>query len=183
MCLNQILEIGVVVQRSRLNVQVPEEERQVLSYLGTLPKDALIAGWPKGLMDNVPYVVGRRVLVNYEIHLFFHQYYLEDRRIRLNALIDALYAVKMEPILRLRDQFGVTHLVVQKELLYEQVPDYFEPFRERIVQAAAQLKDTQPLLMQLHDRADFYQNGSFLIFDLGKIENHAIHKNMRGSKS
>lgn len=182
-CLILSLLLSQRSPRAGLAVQVPEEERQVLTYLGTLPKDALIAGWPKGLMDNVPYVVGRRVLVNYETHLFFHQHYLEDRRIRLNALIDALYAVEIEPILRLREQFGVTHLVVHTKLLYEQIPEYFEPFRERIIQAAAQLKDAQPLLMQLHDRADFYQNGSFLIFDLGKIENHAVYKNMRGSKS
>jgi len=168
-CLLVSLFFGHRNPRAGLLAEVTVAERPVLNYLSNLPKNVLIAGWPKGAMDNVPFITGQRVLINFETHLMFHQKYVETRRIHMRAIIDALYAVDPKPLLRLGNQFGVTHLVVQPKLLYENCPKYFAPFQMHIDQACAQIGNSTPLLMQLSAFADFQQDGEFLVFDLSTL--------------
>lgn len=104
----------------------------LLRRIAQLPKDALIAGWPKGPLDGVPYVTGRKVLLNFETHQAFHEGYTLEMRRRMNALVDAYFAITPEPLYRLRDEFGVTHLVIKGRYLTQpRTPHYFEPFKQR----------------------------------------------------
>ena len=50
-----------------LNVDL-RQSRGFYAELAPCPKDAMIAGWPIGVVDNIPYVAQRQVLVNLECH-------------------------------------------------------------------------------------------------------------------
>jgi hypothetical protein len=56
-------------------------------------------------------------------------------RSRTNTLIDAYLATTQEPIRRLRDDAGVTHLIVDERHFQGSPPSYFHPFQARIDEA------------------------------------------------
>ena len=117
---------GRVYARSGLTASL-ERGRPLFDFLATLPGDAFIAGWPNW-MAAVPYASKRAVLVSYETHLPYHTAYTLEMRRRMRLLIDAYFADDVAPIERLRDDMGVTHLVVHNQHLAGRPPTYFNPF-------------------------------------------------------
>jgi hypothetical protein len=110
-----------------------EPLRPVFAQLETLPKGALIAAWPDGIANDIPLLSRRSVLVNYEKHTVRHVDWALQMRARVNALIDAYFAVSPEPLLHLNRDFGVTHLLVQRKHFEPNgTPSYIPPFRDRI---------------------------------------------------
>ena len=103
----------------------------VIDFVASLPPSVQVAGWPAGLMDDLPYLARRSALVTFETHQAFHAGYVLEMRRRVEALIDAYYATEPAPLERLRDEFGVTHLVADARHR-DAPPAYFEPFRARL---------------------------------------------------
>ena len=140
----------------------------VMNVLRTLPPDALIAGWPRGAMEDVPYVTGRRVFVTFETHATFHRGYADRMRDRANALIDAYFGTDVEPLRRLRDKHGVTHLVVDRTH-YVTAPVYFAPFDALIpLRFEAAQREGAEALRQVG--AVVYDDGTFVVLDLSRVE-------------
>lgn len=102
-------------------------ETKMYEFVRSLPKDALIAGWPGGVIDNVPYVCRRRAFMTRENHLTFQKGYVLEMRRRIHALMIALFSDDARGLLELRDTFDVTHLIVEAEYL-SKPPPYFVPF-------------------------------------------------------
>jgi hypothetical protein len=134
----------------------------------TLPEDALIAGWPKGLMNAVPYAGRRPALLTHETHQAFHKGYVEEMRRRMHALVDGYFATSTQPLLRLARDFGVTHLLIQKSH-YRHPPGYFNPFgdyvRERVRAGRGHY-----VVPELARRAAIFNKGDFVLLDLARIE-------------
>jgi hypothetical protein len=103
---------GRGTRNAELNIRIPESERPLYEFLSGLPPDVLIAGWPGHAIDNVPYISARRILMSFETHLPFHEAYVRELRRRMTLLTDAYFATDVSPVLRLRDELGVTHLIV-----------------------------------------------------------------------
>ena len=118
-----------------LTVRVDPEEPVYVAIAG-LPSDALLAGWPRGVIDNVPYLLRRRVLVSFETHQPQHAAYVLSMRRRAQAVFAAYFATTPEPILELRDRHGVTHLLIDFGRL-ERPPSYFAPFDDDVERAVA----------------------------------------------
>ena len=138
-------------------------------YIAALEPDSLIAGWPEGTMDNIPYICRRKVLVTFETHQALSTGYADEMRKRMHGLIDAYFAVDPEPISKLRDEFGVTHLVVDLTHFEMHAPQYFAPFDAWTEQAHANcLKHGSELLRLVSDQAVF-REGSLAVLDLGKM--------------
>jgi hypothetical protein len=156
--------------RVGLTIKIPAQERPLLTYLATLPKESLFAGWPEGVLDTIPYVTGRGVLVNWETHQVFHQGYVETQREKLFAVIDALYCIDPAPLLKLQNQFGVTHLVVEPDRIYKNIPDYFPPFDQYVRNSVAQLKNNTPLVLKLLTAQTYVQGEKYRVIDLDKID-------------
>ncbi len=112
-----------------LYVRIDRDEK-VYPFLSSLPPDALIAGWPghESVIDNVPYVTLRSAFITFENHLPFQRVYTDTMRQRMQALIEAYFATDVQPLLRLRDSFGVTHLITDERHYTIQPPQYFKPF-------------------------------------------------------
>jgi hypothetical protein len=92
-----------------------------------LPPDALLAGWPP-VVDPVPYLTGRRVLLSRETALPYHRAFTLELRRRTEALARAYFATSPGPLQALRDEFGVTHLVVYRPH-FDRPPQLPPPFR------------------------------------------------------
>src|SRR5207248_8147106 len=76
----------------------------------------------------------RQVFITEELNGAFQKGYADEMRRRMHALVEAYFATDREPLERLRDDFGVTHLIFQQSIL-EKPPDYSKPFSDWIQKA------------------------------------------------
>jgi hypothetical protein len=131
-----------------------------------LPKEAVVAGWPKGPIENVPYISHRAALLTWETHQAFHEGFVLEMRKRMHALTDAYFATSPGPLFRLRDDQGVTHLLVDTRHFRGRKPSYFRPFDERIREKTGHFRpDASEVLRQL-EHAAIYRAGSLALLDL-----------------
>ncbi|MDA2929805.1 hypothetical protein MYX84_07660 [Acidobacteria bacterium AH-259-O06] len=141
---------------------------KIYPFLASLPPDVLIAGWPTGVVDNVPYVCARRALITSETHQIFHRRYLLEMRRRMVALIDAYFATDSGPLFRLQDEFGVTHLLLDQEH-YLRPPAYFRPYTDHIHRAFEQATAKGLEAARQFPWAGVYQEGPLVVLDLRRL--------------
>jgi hypothetical protein len=144
--------------------------RPLLDFISRLPQDALIAGWPKGMMNAVPYGARRPALLTQECHQAFHKGYVEEMRRRMLGLIDAYFATSPEPILRLREDFGVTHLLIERSHFRRHAPKYFLPFGDVIRAKREEAHGKKYEVIKQIAVAGVYSMGDYVLLDLSKIE-------------
>lgn len=147
-----------------------DTQRPLYTYMASLPEDAVIAGWPDGPLDNVPYLCRRRAFVTFETHQVQHQDYTEEMRRRMRALIDAYFGATRAPLLRLRNDFGVTHLLVDLSHFGPSPPGYFEPFDLWTRQAHAEVLRKGSEVLRVLQEAAIFQEGRFALLDLKRID-------------
>jgi hypothetical protein len=149
-----------------MNVDVTSQQ-SFYGFLQRLPKDALIAGWPTDL-DNVPYVSRRQAFITLKLSHSLQKDYADEMRRRMRALIDAYFATDPGPLERLRNDFGVTHLVFRQSIL-EKPPEYFEPFTDWIQKAFNDGKSKAFELPRQVDRAKVFSDGPLIVLDLRRL--------------
>jgi hypothetical protein len=149
--------------------------------IAALPKDSLIAGWPSGPVQLVPHLSRRSALVTYETHQAFHKDYTLEMRKRTSALIDAYYASDTAPLIKLREEFGVTHLIVDFRHLNDQRPFagkkrkgenrrlYFRPFTSQTLEASSKLGNRKRSVLHRLKRKAMFRRGTIAVFDLRRI--------------
>ena len=165
-CVGLVFFAAGRTSRTGLNVQIPEEDVSVYSFIGGLPDEALIAGLPKGLVENVPYLSEKKILHSYETHMVFHEQYMLVMRQRLSHLLEALYATSLSPLIFLRDEYQVTHLVVEKERYSEFA--YFPPF-DSMVDGLAEQVDQEPGFLVDAESAIVFEHGEVVVIDLSRL--------------
>ncbi len=80
-------------------------------------------------MDPIPYLTERPVLVTYETQYAFHRRYADEMRRRMRCVVDACFATNPVPLIRLRDELGVTHFVGSLHLYDGRPKSYpFKPY-------------------------------------------------------
>lgn len=137
-------------------------QAELLSFVGTLPVDTLVAGWPGGAIESVPLVSRRSALLTMETHQVLHERYLVEMRRRMRALIDALYSPDETALSRFHEETGVDALIVEPRLVYES-PVYFKPFDAWAREAVDSLGDRKPGLMHAGDRIMFRSDDVFVL--------------------
>ena len=93
-------------------------------------------------------------------------------RERMNAMFDAYLSVDAAPLIRLRQEFGVTHLLVETRDFTDpnHAPEYFAPWRERIAPRLAEIKGKEYLMNPtLHQKAAMFNHDGMILLDLGKL--------------
>jgi hypothetical protein len=122
------------VARAGWNVRIPNEDLALHSFLGTLSRNVLIAGWPgrREPIESVPYLTQRPVLLSRETHQVFHERYALEMRRRMGALIELFIDADESSPRRLHDEFGVTHVIVRKDREWLARLDYMEPYGSAI---------------------------------------------------
>jgi hypothetical protein len=134
-----------------------------------LPDSALLAGWPSGMIDYAPYLTGRRALVTFESHQVFHEGYLLEMRRRTEAVVEAFYACDARPLVRLRDEFDVSHFVVDLELARTRSAEYFTPFDREIRRAREGCAGRELEILRRRDSAAIYEDEKVAILDLSRL--------------
>ena len=144
-----------------------EWQPPLYDFLRGLPKDALIAGWPTDV-DNVPYLSRRQVFISYELHQVLHQGYADEMRRRMRALIEGYFATDPRPLVRLRDEFGVTHLIFRQDRL-ENPPHYFRPFSVWARKAFNDGVGEGFEIPRQVEAATVFSDGPFVVLDLRRL--------------
>ncbi|MBZ0110994.1 MAG: hypothetical protein K8J08_00900 [Thermoanaerobaculia bacterium] len=148
------------------SLQVPD--LALYRVLDQLPPDSLIAGWPGGLTDFVPYVSGLPVLVSFETHQAFHSEYVEVMRHRMQALIDVHFASDLQPAAVLRDEFGVSHLLIDTRRIGT-VPRSMEPFTTEIARRSEGWQGPPEDLVLALARAAIWEEAPYALIDLDRL--------------
>jgi hypothetical protein len=159
---------GRIGSNTGLTVQVSGRER-IYPFIATLPETALIAGWPQGVMDNVPYLSRRQILLSWETHQAFHTRYADEMRRRMGALIDAIFAVDEGPLISLRDTFHVTHLIVDLRQLNGGASRYFQPFTDAVRAAHDRGRHQGFIVPKLLLNCVVFRDGPLAVLDLSKL--------------
>jgi len=153
-----------------LTIRVRADEAQLLRKIAALPKHSVVAGWPNGPVDDVPYVARRTILMSGETYMPYHRGYTDMMRRRMEALIAAYTATSQEPLRRLRDEFKVTHLILDTSYVRAgRPPRYFRPFEPMIRSAAARAKGQTLELERQLPVTSVYTRGSTVLLDLAKL--------------
>jgi hypothetical protein len=151
-----------------LDLVVRDRDKPLYAFLAKLPKESLIGGWPEDL-NNVPYVSRRRPVITYEVHQAFHKDFTDEMRRRMRLTIDALYAPDLGPIVRLRDELKVTHLVVRRDHLVRPAR-YFKPFTEWSEKAFKKSVARGFELARQITAGHVYADATYVVLDLKKLK-------------
>lgn len=139
----------------------------LFSFIRSLPEDSVIAAWPRGIASMIPLFSARSVLVYEEGHQIFHQDYLEEMRSRTRAVIAAFSATDAVPFQTLRNQYGVTHVLIDRRHL-SKTPSYFSPFRQEIYQARQRIDTASLFLHTLIREGLVFEYGNLVLVDLAR---------------
>jgi hypothetical protein len=153
-------------------VQMPPP---ITRYLAGLPVDAVIAAYP-GDGDDVP-LRTRRTLLVHPVALFpYHRDFYRESRARFLATQDAVYATDWQAVRRLRDEYGVGYLLVNRG---RYTPERYAALAAGHVCLADMTAYTKPLLDLGPDRpfvlrdppagAVVARDGEWMVIDLGRL--------------
>ncbi|MCP5362021.1 MAG: hypothetical protein H6908_05240 [Hyphomicrobiales bacterium] len=154
-------------------VHLGKEEEPIINYIKNMQGDAsyYVAGWPNGIINNVPFFAQKSALLTFETHQVLHLEYLKEMRKRMVALMDAYFAKDSTPLETLRDTYGVTHFIVEKKHFKDTPPTYFKPFDEEIPsRLAAVIENPYILSDSLKQKAAVYEDDVAVIYELSKLE-------------
>jgi hypothetical protein len=129
---------------SRLNMATADPpDVQLMEFLKTLPKDALVAGHPF-VMNPVPLLARRKVLASHELSLPYYPGYYGRIRQRIMNFFEAYYADSWETVEAFVRRYGIDVLVVRKEHfdpVFLEGPVYYEPFNQTVKERLKKGKD------------------------------------------
>ncbi len=136
-------------------------------FVRTLPADTIIAGWPRGIINQIPLFTARSVLLFEEGHQIFHRDCLEELRNRTRSLIALYAATDTAPLTELQTRYKVTHLLLDKRHL-DKAPPYFAPFDAEMKAARVSVEGKTLILAELALTKAIYESGNFVLIDLNK---------------
>ena len=137
-------------------IVILQEERDVIEYIATLPKDVLITGVPE-VMDNIPVFAQRRVLFS-----------SEKPGSGTQAVVDsfnAYYAESGEQVLDFCYEYSVDYWVVNLEqfeaLFLSEQRFFYDPFNEEIIERIQGRHDF--VFPQIPDEAKLFEAGNLFV--------------------
>lgn len=136
--------------------------------MAALPPTARIAGWPDDPVSSIPLVSRRQALMTGEMHLAYHTGYVLQVRARVRAIIGAYLATDLAPIRALREEWGVTHMLVDERHFGSKPPSYMPPFGEEVKALLANRGD-RPFLLAKQEGARVHRAGTFVLLDLSRV--------------
>ena len=160
---------GRVSSNVGLNIDL-RPETPLYERLAALPSNVLVAGWPSGVINDVPYASRRRAFLTRETHQAFHRGYIDKMRRRMRGLIEAYFASTPDPLIRLRDEFGVTHLLVERSHLGGDPPSYFSPYDQWITQQVESARGRGYEVPRQIQTASVYSYEGYELLDLSRIQ-------------
>jgi hypothetical protein len=110
-------------------IVISQEERSIIEYVATLPKDVLITGAPE-VLDNLPLLAKRQVA-------FSPERLSEDRQLIVESF-DAYYAESSQQVLGFCHKYSIDYWVVNLDQFEASFLDeqrfFYDPFNDEIVE-------------------------------------------------
>lgn len=132
------------------------DERAMLAFLETLPKDVLLAGTPRAL-DNVPLLSGRQIL-------FSREQIAHDDALTRTAL-EAYYSDDPQTVLDFCDSYGVDFLVVHREAYsdayIEEGKIFYAPYNDPLLDYIADQDGF--VLEEAAETANIFESGPYRV--------------------
>lgn len=152
------------------DIRLHESERGITAALRRLPADAVVAGWPQGFMDDIALFAKRTPLITYQTYMPYNKVMTLEMRARARAVIAAYYAPDLEPLRRLRDDFRVTHFLIEPGRL-RKPGRLFRPLGSDIAVAFARLAQSANPNALAGDFGDavLYRDARYELIDLTKL--------------
>lgn len=141
--------------------------RPLFKFIRTLPPEAVVATWPRGIGNMIPLFTAHKTLLFEEGHQIFHRDVTEETRKRMRAIIALYAATDQTPVDALRRDYGVTHILLDTRHLSKN-PPYFEPFHSEFLAARESRRNAPLHLDQLAKQNTVYTLGPFVIIDISK---------------
>jgi hypothetical protein len=110
----------------------------------------------------------RQAFITAELNGAFQKNYADEMRRRMRALIEAYFTTDRASLERLRDDFGVTHLIFQQSIL-EKPPDYFKPFSDWIQKAFNDGQSKGFEIPRQVEGAKVFSDGPLIVIDLRRL--------------
>ncbi len=131
--LGALLLLVIVMLGYQIVYSRPGREKvELYKSISTLPKDALIAGYPED-MDDIPLFSRRKVMMNMELALPYYTNYYAEIRSRTFDFFTAYYASNSSQIRGFCKKYGIDYLVVNKDHFdwkFLNGKIYYSPFGE-----------------------------------------------------
>ncbi len=152
------------------DVRMTGSERGIADAVHRLPVNALVAGWPEGFMDDITLFSKRAAFITYQTYMPYNQRMTLEMRARARAVIAAYYAPDLAPLRRLRDEFHVTHFLIEPGRLRRR-GRLFNPLNRDIAAAFAALAQSGRENALAGDFGDavLYRDGRYELIDLAKL--------------
>ncbi len=149
-----------------------EINKNIYTYLNGLPKDTVIAA-PPYLADNIPVFAQRKVLINSELSIPFHDKYWEEIQKRTIDFFSAYYARDCSAVRKFSAAYNIGYFVVDKRHFTNSYLSedrmYFEPFNsyvKNLTQANGSFT-----LMNINEQDQLYKAGDVFVFDVKILAN------------
>jgi len=152
------------------DVHLQSSERGIAAAIRALPPNVLVAGWPEGFMDDVTTFTKRTAFITYQTYMPYNQRMTLEMRARAVAVIDAYYSPDLAPLRRLRDEFHVTHFVLEPSRLRKR-GRLFRPLNQQIAARAGALAASEQENALAGDLGDavVYRDGHYELVELAKL--------------
>jgi len=137
-------------------------------FAASTDPEARFAGFPRGTIDQIPFYGRRRVLMSLESHNPYHRRYVLEMRRRFATLAEALYGPRQEALLRLREEFGVRYLLLDRRD-FERPPKYFEPFSTELAGTWSAGERLGFASRQAEAVAAVFRRDPFTVLDLDRL--------------
>lgn len=151
---------------------VANSTRPLMKTLAALPKNIVVAGWPFGEMKNLEYITRRNAFLTAELHEIHYLEYVQNMHKRMDAVFDAYFSTDSAPLRRLRDEFGVTHFIVESRHFTDpdKPPEYFSPWGARIVPRLEAIRDKAYVMNKaVQEQSAIFDGNGFTLLDLARL--------------
>jgi hypothetical protein len=135
-----VLVLGLLGGFPTQRAPIAANRKELFSFVSSLPDTAVLAGWPRGVVEEIPLLAHRRIVVGEEVSLAWHRAYLEEMRQRTVAMMAAWLSGGEGTWTKLQHRYGVTHVLVDRAQRLGDL-SYYRPYDGWIAEALAQLPE------------------------------------------
>jgi hypothetical protein len=174
-CLAIIAIVGLMIFSARVVFNrggTDPMPAEIYSFLGSLPKDTLIAATPAD-GDRVPMRSRRSVFIIVNSLYPHHSGYYEEAKQRSFALLEAMYDSGPDSLRLLRRKYGIRYFVLNKNFTSGDALPRFQPFKDHLAEFRSKIGDGQPYILGLSNDAAVFQKGDYAVLDLDRMDTSA----------